>query len=175
MNENLEFDYTVTKKVEGNYLLKRILMIVGYVLFGLLFFFGLYTVHLYQFIAFIVLVEWIVVFFTWRYVSIEYRYETVSGAIRFYTVYGGKKKKLMLEMRIKDFTEICPYSESLAKRSFAEESCCLSSERTAPDRYCAIYRNREGKECAVHFEATQKTLKVLRFYNSATVVAETRY
>lgn len=175
MNENLEFDYTVTKKVEGDYLLKRILMIVGYVLFGLVFFFGLYMVHLYQFIAFIVLVEWIVVFFTWRYVSIEYRYETMSGAIRFYTVYGGKKKKLTLEMRIKDFSEICPYTEEIGKRSFAKEISCLSSEKTAPDRYCAIYRDGEGHACVVHFEATQKTLKVLKFYNSATVVTDTRY
>ena len=92
MNENLEFDYTVTKKVEGRYLLDRLLMIFGYIVFGMIFFFGLYLAHLYQFIAFIILVEWIVVFFTWRYVSIEYRYETLSGGIKFYTVYGGKKK-----------------------------------------------------------------------------------
>ena len=39
MNENLEFDYTVTKKVEGRYLLDRLLMIFGYIVFGMIFFF----------------------------------------------------------------------------------------------------------------------------------------
>ena len=34
--------------------------------------------------------------------------KTVSGGIKFYTVYGGKKKKLLLEKRIKEFDEISP-------------------------------------------------------------------
>ena len=94
MNENNEFDYTVTKKPEGGYLVKRLLMILLYVVFGAVYFFGLALAHLYPLMAFIILLEWILVFFTWRFVSIEYRYETASGAICFYEVYGGKKKKL---------------------------------------------------------------------------------
>ena len=172
MNENLEFDYTVTKKVEGRYLLDRLLMTFGYIVFGMIFFFGLYLAHLYQFIAFIILVEWIVVFFTWRYVSIEYRYETLSGGIKFYTVYGGKKKKLLLDMRIKDFAEIKPYE---AEEDFAEQIWCLSTLKDASDHYVATYKNAEGKPCAIHFEATQKTLKILKFYNSETKITETRY
>lgn len=175
MEENLEFEYTITKKAEGDYLMKRILMIAGYVVFGLVFFFGLFIMHLYQFIAFIVLVEWILVFFTWRYVSIEYRYETISGSIRFYTVYGGKKKKLLKEMRIKDFTELRPYSDEIEQRDFDKIICCISSPKSAPDRYCAIYTDQSGKESIIHFEATQKTLKILKFYNSNTVIASTRY
>jgi len=175
MEENLEFNYTVAKKVEGDYLMKRVLMILGYVIFGLVFFFGLYLLHLYQFIAFIVLIEWILVFFTWRYVSIEYKYETVSGSIRFYAVYGGKKKKQLKELRIKDFTEISPYSEETEKRDFASRIYCISSQKSAPDRYCGIYVDESGKESIIHFEATQKTLKILKFYNSGTVVSDTRY
>jgi hypothetical protein len=108
MNENNEFDYTITKKVEGKYRLIRFLMIAGYVLFGAVYFIGLAIAHLYPIMAFTPLLIWILVFFTWRYVSIEYRYETVSGGIKFYTVYGGKNKILILEKRIKDFDEISP-------------------------------------------------------------------
>ena len=175
MNENLEFDYTVTKKVEGKYLLHRLLMILGYIVFGMALIFGFYLAHLYQFIAFIILVEWIVIFFTWRYVSIEYRYETVSGGIKFYTVYGGKKKKLLLDMRIKDFLTVKPYGAETDGEEYAEELFCLSSEKDAPDRYVAIYKNAEGRLCTVHFEATQKALKIMRFYNSETVITDTRY
>lgn len=175
MNENLEFDYTVTKKAEGKYRLNRFLMILGYVVFGMIFFFGLYLAHLYQFIAFIILIEWIAVFFTWRYVSIEYRYETLSGGIKFYTVYGGKKKKLLLDMRIKDFLSIKPHDPEAENDECAEQMICLSSLKDVPDHYVATYKNAENKLCAVHFEATQKTLKILKFYNSETVVSETRY
>jgi hypothetical protein len=175
MEENMEFEYTVTKKREGDYLAKRILAIVGYIVFGLTFFIGLSLLHLYQCIAFIVLVEWILIFFTWRYVSIEYKYETLSGAIRFYTIYGGKNKKLLLDFRIKSFTEIVPFSDEISKRSFAKEIFCLSSMKAAPDRYCAIYKDSNGQDCVVHFEATQKTLKILKFYNSSTVITNTRY
>ena len=83
MNENHEFDYTVAKCSEGLYKIKRILMIFGYIVFGAIYFFGLALAHLYPLMAFIVLIEWILVFFTWRDVSIEYKYETVSGGIRF--------------------------------------------------------------------------------------------
>jgi len=175
MNENLEFEYTVTKKVEGRYLVNRLLMIAGYIIFAMVFFFGLFILHLYQFIAFIVLVEWILIYFTWRYVSIEYRYETLSGEIKFYTVYGGKKKKLLLRKRIKDFTEIKPFSEELAKREYSNEIFCLSGIKSNTDRYCAVYKDDNGLDAAVHFEATQKTLKILKFYNSETVMSDTRY
>ena len=177
MNENNEFDYTVTKKIKGKYLLHRILMILGYIAFALTFFFGLYALHLYQFIAFIILVEWIVIFFTWRYVSIEYRYETVSGSIRFLCVYGSKTKKTVLEHRIKDFSVLAPcknMAEVTEGRSLAHINCLLS-EDGAPDSYYGIYQNEEGQDCAVFFEVTQKTLKILRFYNAETVHADTRF
>ena len=75
-------------------------------------------------------------------------------------------------MRIKDFVEIKPYE---TEEDFAEQIWCLSSLKDAPDHYVATYKNAEDKLCAVHFEATQKTLKILKFYNSETKVTETRY
>ena len=170
MNENSAFDYTVAKKVEGKYLLHRILMIVGYVLLGSAYFFGLFLAHFYPLMAFVVLIVWITVFFTWRYVSIEYRYETESGMIRFYTVYGGKKKKLVLEKRIKEFIEISKCSEdNLARISAAEFNNVyrlVRSESFGPDDYFATFE-LNGKNCIVYFEANEQALKILKFYNSS--------
>lgn len=178
MNENHEFDYTVTKCVEGSYRKKRILMILGYVVFGLVYFFGLAALHLYPLMAFVILLEWILVFFTWRYVSIEYKYETVSGGIRFYEVYGGKKKKMLLEKRIKEFEVIAPYvkeeAEILASEKFDERYFCARSENDLTDCFYATYESEKGRGIVI-FEATSAALKILRFYNSNTVIAETRY
>ena len=179
MNENNEFDYTVAKKVEGKYLLHRMLMIFGYVVFGAVYFFGMAIAHLYPLMAFIVLIEWILIFFTWRFVSIEYRYETVSGGIKFYNVFGGKKKKLLLEMRIKEFEEISPLdAESKARilgMGLDKSYSFARSENDDTDKYFAIFKDKDGKSCIVYFEATEQALKILRFYNSKTTVVKTRY
>lgn len=165
MNENLEFEYTVSKKVEGKYRLHRLLMILAYIVFGGAFFFGLFLAHLYPLMAFSVLVEWIAIYFTWRYVSIEYRYETLSGGIKFFTIYGGKTKREDLSLRIKDFDEIGAYNSDVAARSFDMKYSYLSSD-SKQDAYYATFKNNDGKECIVLFEAIDRSLKIFKFYNS---------
>lgn len=173
-----EFDYTVTKKVEGGYRTRRILMIALYVVFGLVYFFGLAAIHMYPLMALIIFFEWMLVFFTWRYVSIEYTYSIVSGNMTFYEVYGGKKKKAMLEKRVKTFTEIKPLDEVekglLEKRDFKNTYRFLRSENDNTDVYFAVFSEEDGSESIVYFEAIQQLLKILKYYNSNTVVTQTR-
>ena len=170
MNENSAFDYTVAKKVEGKYLLHRILMILGYIFFGSAYFFGLFLAHFYPLMAFVILIVWIMVFFTWRYVSIEYKYETESGIIRFYTVYGGKKKRLMLEKRIKDFKEISPCTEEnltrISAMQFDNAYRFVRSESFGSDDYFATF-DLDGKNCIIYFEANEQAMKIFKFYNSS--------
>ena len=179
MNENNEFDYTVAKKVEGKYRIYRILMVLLYVLFGSVYFIGMAIAHLYPIMAFTPLLVWILVFFTWRFVSIEYRYETVSGGIKFYNVYGGKKKKLILEMRIKEFEEISPIDPEtkarIAETGFDKSYNFARSENDDTDKYFASFKDKDGRHCILYFEATEQALKILRFYNSKTTVIKTRY
>ncbi len=178
MTEFHEFEYTVTKKSEGQYRVKRILMIVLYVLFGLVYFFGLAAAHLYPLMALIIFFEWMLIFFTWRYVSIEYTYSLISGNMTFYDVYGGKKKKLILEKKVKSFTEIKPLNDmekaKIADKKFANIYSFVRSVNEQSDKYFAIYIDNDGHESIVYFEATQQTLKILKYYNSNTVVTETR-
>ena len=178
MTEFHEFDYTVTKKPEGQYRVKRMLMIGLYVLFGFVYFFGLAAIHLYPVMALIIFFEWMLVFFTWRYVSIEYKYSIISGNMSFYEVYGGKKEKAILEKKVKSFTEIRPLKEAekaeLAGRKFAKTYSFIRSENEESDKYFVIFTEDDGCESIVYFEATQQTLKILKYYNSNTVVTETR-
>ena len=178
MHEESENFFAVTKKPEGKYRRNRILMVLGYIAFGFAYFFGLFVSHLYAFIAFIVLIEWMLVFFTWRYVSIEYKYDIESSKVRFYTIYGGKKSKLELEWHIKDFYEIKPLDAATKKgiknRVYKNIKQFLSSENSA-DAYCATYTDENGESAIVCFDGSQKTLKLLKYYNSNTVIVPTRY
>ena len=176
MNEMNEFEYTVAKKVEGSYRTKRILMIVLYVVFGLVYFFGLAAIHMYPLMALIIFFEWMLVFFTWRYVCVEYSYSIISGNMTFYEVYGGKKKKLVLEKRVKSFAEIKPLDESekalLSKRKFNKIYSFVRSENYDNDTYFAIFTEEDGSESIVYFEAIKQSLKILKYYNSNTVVSK---
>lgn len=170
MSENNSFEYTVSKKAEGKYLTQRILMIVAYVVFCAAYFFGMFAAHLLPLMAFTPILTWMLVFFTWRYVSIEYRYETESGAIRFYNVYGGKKRKLMLEIRIKDFNEIARLTEEtkvrLSKIHFDNVYSFVKSENDDSEKYFATF-DHDGKQSIVYFEAPEQALKILKYYNAA--------
>lgn len=178
MTEFHEFDYTVTKKPEGQYRVKRMLMIGLYVVFGIVYFFGLAAIHLYPVMALIIFFEWMLVFLTWRYVSIEYKYSIISGNMTFYEVYGGKKEKILLEKKVKPFSEIRPLKETekseLAVRKFEKTYSFVRSENEESDKYFATFTEDNGCESIVYFEATQQTLKILKYYNSNTVVTETR-
>ena len=47
----------------------------------------------------------------------------------------------------------------------------FASHSTAEDQYYATFEEN-GKKCVVYFEATEKTLKLLRYYNPVTVVTK---
>ena len=45
----------------------------------------------------------------------------------------------------------------------------------SPDAYYMLFTDESGNRCVYYFEATERALKVLRFYNSKTVVTKVRY
>ena len=178
MSDYNEYEYTVAQKPEGKWKRRRFLMVLGYVVFGLLFFFGFFALKLYPLMALVILAEWILVFFTWRYVSVEYKFYTASGKISFICIYGGRTKKTVLEMSVKDFESITPVSDASVlisdKGKYARVDIFVSSV-SSPDIYCGVYKNSDGVDCAVCFEATQKLLKIMKYYNPATVIGQTRF
>ena len=48
----------------------------------------------------------------------------------------------------------------------------LNSDRIYQDGTTPMYRDKDGSLCVVYFEATEKTLKILRYYNPVTVVTK---
>ena len=116
MNEFNTYEFVVSQKKEGKVNLYRILAVVGYVLFFLAVFATLCVLHIPQFVAVLPIFEWILIFFTWRYLSQEYEYSMTSGYMTFTVIYGGRSKKKKLEVCIKDMKEIAPYDEAACAR-----------------------------------------------------------
>ena len=104
----------------------------------------------------------------------ELEYSIVSGQMTFSRIYGGMKRKKILEVTIKDFREIAPRApevDAKLKACGVSKIYMFASHSTAEDQYYATFEEN-GQLCVVYFEATEKTLKLLRYYNPVTVVTK---
>lgn len=186
MNEFATYEYSVRQKIEGKWIFARIALVFLYLSFVLAWIlFGVRTRIFVPLLALIPVTTWMLVFATWRYVSVEYEYSITSGILTFTKVFGGKSRKKILELSLRNAVLIAPLDDEKA-RTYAEkyrperEFHAISS-LSSPDVYFLLfeYENKKEKQkrrAILYFEATDRALQVCRFYNtSATTVRETRY
>ena len=170
-------NYGVAKKKEGKYKLSRILMICAYVLFVVCFAGFFISMNILPIIAIVPVLTYILVLATWRFVSIEYEYCILDGEFRMLKLYGAKSMRELCRVRVSATKTVAPYSgeykPAADKVPMANRIESVSS-MSSPDVYYAVF-DEDGEECAVFFEVTEKTLKVLKYYNSNVVLTKTIY
>ena len=89
MNEFANYyEYVVAAKVDGKLLRNRILLVIGYVLYAIVFMTLVFASKLLPLGAFVVVTTAIIVYLTWRYVDVEYEYTVVKGEMTFSKIYG---------------------------------------------------------------------------------------
>ena len=173
------YEYVVSPAKQPVWRLKRILAIIGYIVYALTVFgVGAYTRLLLPVIALVPLSTWILIFFTWRYVAVEYEYSFVSGSMTLNKILGGRARRKVLEVRIKELHMIAPYDGDYIKKAEEfkpEKSYDFVSSMQSPDLYFALFETPEGRRGIIYFEATKPALKILRYYNSDTVMSDVRY
>lgn len=186
MNEFSTYEYTVKQKNEGKWIARRVGLIFLYAAFVFAWVvMGLTTRILVPLLALIPVTTGMLIFATWRYVSVEYEYSITSGVLTFTKVFGGRSRKKILEVALKDAILIAPLDDerarAAAERYHPEREFHAISSLSSPDVYFILfeYENKKEKEKRrgiLYFEATEKALSICRFYNkSATTVRETRY
>jgi len=108
----------------------------------------------------------------------EYEYALVAGVMRFDIIDGTMKRKEWFEAKLGDMTIIAPYEgeyKAKADSISAEIRYEAISSFDSPDVYFGAYRNDEGKQCIVFFEATNKLLNLAKFYNRGIVIKQVRF
>lgn len=174
-------EFVVEKKVEGTYKLQRMLMVLFYVavfaaIIGVVMIvneltggLGLFMVPLF---ALAPVAAWMLHFFTWGYVSVEYSYTVDHSYMTVEKVLGGKKKKELFKAQVKDFEVIAPYTEEV-KAEFKQNPPAKVIEAVGsmsdPDIYYATLI-KDGLKTVVIFRASGQALKALKFYNSSAIV-----
>jgi hypothetical protein len=173
------YEYVVSPAKQPIWRLRRVLAILGYLVYaGGVFAVGVMSKLLVPMMALVPLSTWILVYFTWRYVAVEYEYSFVSGSMTLTKILGGRARKKVLEVRIKELHMIAPYDGDYIKQAEAfkpEKSYDFVSSMQTPDLYFALLETSEGRRGIIYFEATKPALKILRYYNTDTVIAEVRY
>ena len=173
-------NYTVEKKVEGSYRLKRILLKIALwlPLPILCIIFILVNVPIWVILIPIYPLIWMKILKPcfYPYVYIEYEYEIVAGEMRFGEILGRCKRRDMINIRISDMSMIAPYRDEYKAKADApdiEKRYEAVSSMNAPEIYAAIFDD-DGVKSVIFFEPTNKALNLLRFHNRLTVVEKVR-
>ncbi len=170
-------EYCIEKRPEGLYRQKRIWLRILCILAGLAIIpVVTFSVAGKMFIFFVPVwmgIMGIVYWFLSRFVNIEYEYRIVQGEFQMDTIYGQRQRKKLVDVRVRDMTEIRPYDESCrSKLSVCDivYDCSISTKNPTPDLYYCLFRDANQKSCAMLFEATRKTLDIMKFYHSSVLV-----
>ena len=152
------YEYTVEQKAEGKFKLMKLSLILLYVLDPVIFMAILFIIQLFQLFALVAVTEWMLVYFTWKYVKPEYEYSVTSGRVTFSIIRGKRSRREVVSFAIKDCLQIAPASD----REWSERLELYDPEivysalstTSSPDKYYAAFENGEGKRCVFYFEAT---------------------
>ncbi len=174
MDPSSTYEYVASPRKQPAYRLKRALMVIAYAVYVVaLLIVGMTTKLLVPMLALVPLSLWIIVFFTWRYVSVEYEYSLTGGVMSLSYIYGGRSRKHVADIRIKSMSAVAPFDGEYIKQAEAyapEHTLDFTSDLQKPEVYYALYETEEGRRGILYFEATEQTLKILRYYNSAVVI-----
>lgn len=173
MNENGTYEFVVDLIPEGK---GRFLRVAGrFVILTVIavFVFGCFAAHV-PALAILPLALLGVVLYFWKLFNVELEYSMTSGVMTFSRIYGGMRRRTVLEVTIKDMREIAPVTDETRARLSAlqvQKDYRFVSCSWAEDMYYAVFE-QDGVPSVVYFEATGQALKILRFYNpSATVLS----
>ena len=170
MNESNTYEFVVDEKAEGKAKLRRVigrgvilLIITAYVVA---------TCSIHPVLAVLPVALLPLVLYFWKQFNVELEYSMTSGIMTFSRIYGGRRRKQVLQLTIKDMKEIAPVTADTQSKLDAmgvKKTYLFQSSVTAPDRYYAVF-DKDGDSCVVYFEATQRALQILHYYNHSTVM-----
>lgn len=167
------FNYTehlVKRELDKKLVLARIgIILLSFILFcGVIFLmFGPVKIPHIAVVAVVLIVY--VAMMLWGFTSIEYEYLIVSGTMSMDKIIAGKKRRQIVEFKVPSAEKILPFKD--AKLDGLDVIYGVTSP-DAEDAYCAVFTTEKGEKKALVFNATKKSLDMLRYYNKNCIVAD---
>ena len=162
---------SILPKPDRKLRIRRLLMILLYV--GYVGLWGVALIFLQTFAVYLgalsLVTLCILIFFTWRFVKIEYELTIHMGQLGFAVIYGGLNRKNLFSCPIRDLKIIAPYNgehRAEADSCGATETKIFVADIHSDDNYFAIYEAENGTKTLLIFETEEKSRKMLKYYNS---------
>lgn len=178
MNESGNYaEYTVSRKAEGKYLKVKLFWMAIYGVLIAAYLGVLLALKDYGVLVVIVTLPFVPLgvmvlrHLTWnRFVAVDQKYEIANAKITLYQVCGKKATQVFSEL-VSAFTLIAPVNEKYKDEyESADEVIDFRGSFKSPDSYF-LRLDKDGKKTIIFIEATNKAVKVMKFYNSKGLVA----
>ncbi len=167
------YEYTVSEKKDAKLIFKRITLISLYVLYAVaLLVAGMLIKLIVPMLALVPLTLWILIFFTWRLTQVEYEYSFFAGVLTVCRVLGGRSRKRLCEITIRNLSGVYACDDGGQPRIDAfqpEKVVFAASSENAPALCAALWTDEDGTRCALFFEPNEKAVKILKYYNMSAV------
>ena len=163
------FEYAVAEAKNKKLKLKKIGLICAYVLWGAIALIGGASTNVLPILCFIPLTIWIFVFLTWKYTQVEYEYSFFSGKLTVARILGGRTRRVLTEVTIREADAIFPYVDANVARAEAwraDTSIFAASGMKAENLYIVLWQDEiKKKRYMLCFEANEKAIKIMKYYN----------
>ena len=164
-------EYIVKQKNEGKVLFKKVGAICAYVLlFAVMCILILALSPELLYLPFFLMAAafvGVVVFITWKFLSIEFEIVIGNGELRITEIYGRSITRRLVAVEIKAFSEIGEYDdaayEHLCSLSLKKNHICISS-LSAPRMYYAVFGDGNDR-AVIYFETDERGLSILKQQN----------
>ena len=167
------FEYAVAEAKTKKLKLKKAALLCAYVLWGAIALIGGASTGILPILCFIPLTIWIFVFLTWKYTQIEYEYSFFSGRLTVSKILGGRTRKKITEVTLRDLSAVLPYTDENADRANlygARNAYFAASSVEAPDLYIALWEDAETKKKnLLCLELNEKAIKIIKYYNMSAI------
>ena len=148
---------------------------LGIVFLGVFLLFALFFASTFSFlkffggmIPFVLLGIGVLLWYLWRFVSVEYEYTILGGEISFEVIYGRRQRKPYYSAKLQKVEKLAPLNgQDITASSFpgvTKELFCASTRKN-PNTWYALIQEEGGGKTLLFFEICAKAEKALRFYS----------
>ena len=153
--------------------LKKVGFIAAYALYVIVVFVvGAIVKLILPLLAFVPLSTWILVWLTWKYTQLSYEYSFFKGELTVKRVFGTNKKSTLANVKIKELIDVRYCNGQNMSDISADKVIFAASSESAERLAVATWKNEQGEKTALYFEADEKAMKILHYYNSAIDISQ---
>lgn len=167
----IPYEYTVKQAKTPLLIFKRIVLLLCYALWTI----GNVTIVLMnrELLSAVLLFGctslWLLVHFTWRLTYVEYEYSFFGGELTVCKILGGKSRRKLLTVSIRDLSLITPYDdahlEKIARFDIKKKTFAISG-MDAQEIYALVWKE-DDETRMLCMEPTERAVKTLRYYNTS--------